>query len=206
MAQALAEFYPESGCTLAYGGEPWKLLVMARLSAQCTDARVNEVCRVLFARYSTPEALAAADLSELEELVRPCGLFHVKARDIREECRVLATEWGGVLPSDEEELLRLPGVGRKIANLLRGDLFGIPGIVADTHCIRVSARLGLTAPGESSPSRTERALGSLLPPEEQTAFCHRVVDFGREICTARAPRCAACPLASLCDTAARAGE
>lgn len=193
--------YPEAECALLWKGEPWRLLVMGRLSAQCTDARVNVVCEELFAKYPTPEALAVAPIEDIEAVVRPCGLYHTKARNLKDSCGKLVDEFGGVLPSDMETLLTFPGVGRKIANLLRGDVFGLGGIVADTHCIRIAARLGLTAKGEKDPLRTEKNLSKLITEDKQSDFCHRMVMFGRDVCTARAPRCGECPLADLCATA-----
>ena len=195
---ALKTVYPTAVCALESGNDPYRLLVMGRLSAQCTDARVNIVCRELFARYPTAADLAAADLPEVEAIVRPCGLFRVKAQNIVDASRMLVSEYGGVMPSDMEELLRFPGVGRKIANLLRGDLFGLPAIVADTHCIRICGRLGFYPEELKDPVRAERILSPLIPPEEQSDFCHRIVQFGRDTCTARAPACGACPLRSFC--------
>ena len=194
----LEERYPEAQCALRYEGEAWKLLVMGRLSAQCTDARVNIVCAELFARFPTAEALANGDLAEIEDLVRPCGLYRMKAAQIKEACRMLVDEYGGVLPTEMDDLLRFPGVGRKIANLLRGDIYALPAIVADTHCIRISEHLGLTAAGEKRPEKVEETLVSLISPEKQSDFCHRLVMFGREVCIARAPKCGECPLTELC--------
>lgn len=194
----LKERYPEAECALQYNGEPWRLLVMGRLSAQCTDARVNLVCRDLFARFSTPEAMAYAKVEEIEDLVRPCGLYHTKAVNIKDACARLVEVYGGVLPDDMDELLTFPGVGRKIANLLLGDIYHRPAIVADTHCIRISGRLGLVPNGCKDPTKVERALIPLIAPEEQSDFCHRIVWFGREVCAARAPKCEECPLAHLC--------
>lgn len=194
----LTALYPEAQCALLWKGEPWRLLVMGRLSAQCTDARVNIVCEELFSVYPTPEALANAPLSDIEAIIRPCGLFRTKAESIKAACHKLCYEFNGVLPSDMDTLLTFPGVGRKIANLLRGDIFHLGGIVADTHCIRIAARLGLTQKGEKDPVKTERALMPLVPAEEQSDFCHRIVMFGRDICTARSPRCNECPLADIC--------
>lgn len=198
VVEALKLCYPAATCALRYEGEPWKLLVMGRLSAQCTDKRVNEVSVPLFARYPTPGDMAEAEIGELEEIVRPCGLYHVKASDLRAECRLLVGEYGGVLPSGMDELLRFPGVGRKIANLLRGDIFGLPAIVADTHCIRLAGRIGFCDEGEKDPLRVERALSAAVKPDEQSDFCHRLVLLGREICTARKPLCDNCRLAALC--------
>ena len=198
IVEALKTLYPAAECALKYDGEPWKLLVMGRLSAQCTDARVNIVCEELFARFPTPEALADAPLSEIENTVRPCGLYHTKAQNLRAACRMLIDEYGCELPSDMDELLRFPGVGRKIANLLRGDIFGLPAIVADTHCIRICGRLGMYPETLQDPTKVEKILTELVAPEEQSDFCHRIVLFGREYCMARAPRCAECPIAHLC--------
>lgn len=198
LVRRLEEKYPTTECALRYEGEPWKLLVMGRLSAQCTDHRVNIVCETLFKRFPSAKSLAMGELSEIEKIVRPCGLYHTKAAQIKEECRILTEEFGGTLPSDMETLLTFPGVGRKIANLLRGDIFGLPAVVADTHCIRISERLGLTDKGEKRPEATEKALTALIAPEKQSDFCHRLVQFGREICTAKAPQCENCPLNDLC--------
>lgn len=196
---ALETVYPTAVCALEAGGDPFKLLVMGRLSAQCTDARVNIVCRELFARYGTAVALAEADVRDVEEIVRPCGLYHTKARNIIDASRMLLLEYGGELPSDMDELLKFPGVGRKIANLLRGDIFGLPAIVADTHCIRICARLGMYPTTLKDPTKVERILVKLVEPREQSDFCHRIVQFGRDFCTARAPRCEVCPLGALCE-------
>ena len=197
---ALKEVYPEATCALEADGDPFKLLVMGRLSAQCTDARVNIVCRELFARYPDAKAMAEAELSDVERIVRPCGLYRTKAQNIVDASRLLLLEYGGVLPSEMEELLKFPGVGRKIANLLRGDVFGLPAIVADTHCIRICGRLGMYPTTLKDPVRVERVLVSVVEPAEQSDFCHRIVQFGRDVCTARSPRCEACPLAALCET------
>jgi endonuclease-3 len=194
----LKKLYPDAPCALEYGGEPWKLMVMGRLSAQCTDKRVNEVCKLLFERFPTAEALAYAELSEVEEIVRPCGLFHVKSSDIKGECEMLVNEYGGELPCSMEELLKFPGVGRKIANLLLGDIFHVGGIVADTHCIRICGRLGFYPEENKDPLKTEKVMSQLLPAEEQSDFCHRIVWFGREYCRAQSPKCDECPLSELC--------
>lgn len=203
---ALKAYYPEAQCALEAEGDPWRLLVMGRLSAQCTDARVNLVCRDLFRRFPDAAAMAKADVAEVEELIRPCGLYHTKAQNIVDASRMLAEDYGGVMPSDMEELLKFPGVGRKIANLLRGDLFGLPAIVADTHCIRLCGRFGMYPESEKDPTRVEKTLVSLVEPAEQSDFCHRLVSFGREICTARNPRCGECPLQTLCQKGARAAS
>lgn len=196
--ERLKEIYPESECALKYGGDPWKLLVMGRLSAQCTDARVNEVSIPLFEKYPTPEAMANADIGELEELVRPCGLHRMKAANIKDASRMLITDFGGRLPSEMDELLKLPGVGRKIANLLIGDVFGGEAIVCDTHCIRICARLGMYPEKLKDPTKIEMILRDLMDPAEGSDFCHRIVNFGRQICLARGPKCEACPLSELC--------
>ena len=199
VAECLRERYPNAECALEYKGDPWRLLVMGRLSAQCTDARVNEVTPALFARYPTPLAMAAATPEEIEPDIRSGGLVRTKARDLVGAARALS-ERGGEIPDTMEALLALPGVGRKIANLLLGDLFGKGGVVADTHCIRIAGRLGFTKEGDKSPLRCERTLTPLLLAvgESPSDFCHRIVLFGREVCTARRPACGACPLADLC--------
>ena len=195
---ALKERYPDAECALQYEGEPWKLLIMGRLSAQCTDARVNLVCRDLFAEFPTLAAMADAPLERIEALVRSCGLYRTKAANIKDACIMLRDEYGGVLPADMDALLRFPGVGRKIANLLLGDIYHLPAVVADTHCIRICGRLGFYPETLKDPHRVELILAQVLAPEEQSDFCHRIVWFGREVCTARAPKCPECPLRSLC--------
>lgn len=202
LVRRLEEYYPDAVCALEYGGEPWKLLIMGRLSAQCTDARVNIVCRELFAKYPTLESVAECELSELEEIVRPCGLYKVKAKNIRDACGILVRDWNGRLPDTMEGLLTLPGVGRKIANLLLGDVYKKPAVVTDTHCIRICGRLGFYPESLKDPVKIERILAALIEPEKQSDFCHRIVNFGREVCTARAPVCDSCPLADLCAHAA----
>ena len=198
IVERLKARYPDVVCALEYGGDPWRLLVMGRLSAQCTDARVNVACRDLFRHFPTAEALAAADLAAVEADVRQCGLYHVKAQNIIDASRMLIEEYNGVLPNTMEDLLRFPGVGRKVANLLLGDIYKIPGVVTDTHCIRICGRLGMYPETEKNPPKIERILAELITPAEQSDFCHRIVWFGREVCTARAPACADCPLADLC--------
>ena len=198
VSSRLASVYPDAECALKWEGEPWRLLVMSRLSAQCTDKRVNEVSTELFARFPTPRDMADADISEIEELVRSCGLYRMKAKNIKDSCRMLCDEYGGELPSDMESLLSFPGVGRKIANLLRGDVFGLGGIVTDTHFIRICGRLGFYSEQEKDPHRIERIFTPLLPREYHTDFCHRIVFFGREYCRAQSPRCAECPISDLC--------
>ena len=194
----LKELYPAAECALEYRGEGWKLLVMGRLSAQCTDKRVNQVCEVLFDRFPTCRALADGDITEIEEIVRSCGLYRTKAANIKDSCRILCDDFDGIVPQDMDTLLTFPGVGRKIANLLRGDLYHLPAIVADTHCIRICERFGMTPKGCKDPVKTEQVMVKLVAPEEQSDFCHRIVWFGRETCTARSPQCAACPLRDLC--------
>lgn len=190
--------YPGAECALRYEGEPWRLLVMAILSAQCTDLRVNFVSKDLFSRFPTPEAMSAADVSEIEEAVKSCGLYHSKAAHIKASCTAILNDFNGVVPDTIGDLLKLPGVGRKIANLILGDIYGKPAIVTDTHCIRLSGRLGFTPEDERRPERVEKALTSLIEPSEQSDFCHRLVLFGREVCTARKPSCGNCPLFDLC--------
>ncbi len=194
----LERIYPEAICSLEYGGEPWKLLVMGRLSAQCTDERVNIVCRELFKKYPTPDALAAGDISEIERIVFPCGLYRVKSSDIKNSCRLLVDEYDGILPDTMEHLLRFPGVGRKVANLLLGDIYKKSAVVTDTHCIRISERIGLTPRGEKNPVRVERILSEIVPPKKQSDLCHRFVLFGRDTCRAKNPLCEGCPLSDIC--------
>ncbi len=192
----LKEKYPKAECALEFKGEGWRLMVMGRLSAQCTDKRVNIVCGELFDKYKTPEELASANIEEVEKIIRPCGLFRTKARDIVGECKMLVEKHGGVLPDNIDELLLFPGVGRKIANLLVSDVYGKPAIVADTHCIRISGRLGFT--DSKDPVKVEMTLKKLIPEDEQADFCHRLVMFGREVCDARRPKCDICPLYDIC--------
>ena len=201
IVQALKEVYPEALCALEWQGEPWKLLIMGRLSAQCTDARVNLVCRDLFSRYPTPQELADAELSDIEEIIRSCGLYRVKAQNTKDACRMLVEEYDGMLPDTMEELLKFPGVGRKVANLLLGDLWNKGGIVADTHCIRICGRFGMYPESMKDPVKTEKIMNGLVSPEERCAFCHRIVQFGRDVCSARAPLCTECPLVALCEHA-----
>ena len=195
----LKEIYPSAECALKYEGSPWRLLVMGRLSAQCTDARVNIVCEELFERFPTSESMAYGDLSEIERIVKPCGLYRMKAANIQDASRMLVEEFGGELPSDMDSLLRFPGVGRKIANLLLGDIFGLPAVVCDTHCIRICGRLGMYPEKLKDPVKIEKILTELIDGEEGSDFCHRIVWFGREVCTARGPRCEECPLRDLCE-------
>ena len=199
IVEALKKVYPASECALEYEGEPWKLLVMGRLSAQCTDARVNIVCRELFQVFPTAKALADGELPEIERIVRPCGLYRTKAESIKAACKMLVEDYGGVIPADMDELLKFPGVGRKIANLLLGDIYKMPAIVADTHCIRICGRLGFYPETQKDPTKVEKTLVPIIEPSEQSDFCHRIVMFGREYCMARSPRCDECPISSLCD-------
>lgn len=199
----LREIYPEARCALEYGGDAWRLLVMARLSAQCTDERVNIVCRRLFDTFPDARSMAAAPLFEIEEIVKPCGLYHGKARSIKEGSVIISEKYGGTVPSTMEELLSLPGVGRKIANLILGDIWKKGGIVADTHCMRVCARFGFYPDTKKDPVMTEKIMGKYIEEGERSDFCHRIVYFGREWCTARSPKCASCPARDLCDSFAK---
>ena len=193
----LKEQYPDALCALHYKKD-YQLMISVRLAAQCTDARVNLVTPALFAAYPTLEAMASADISDVEGYIHSCGFYRQKAKDIVEACQMLLREYNGKVPDTMEKLLRLPGVGRKTANLLLGDLYKVPGsVVCDTHCIRICGRLGLSQGRE--PEKVEKQLRAVLPPEESSDFCHRIVLFGRDICTARSPKCAACPLALYCD-------
>ena len=198
IVEALKVIYPDATCALQYENDPWRLLVMGRLSAQCTDARVNLVSKALFERYPNAETMASADPEELGKYIFSCGLYKTKARDLIGASKRLLEAYGGVLPDTMEALLTLPGVGRKIANLLLGDIFQKPAIVADTHCIRISRRLGLVARADKSPEKVEKTLVALIEPREQSDFCHRIVSFGREYCKARGNDCATCPLSDLC--------
>lgn len=188
--------YPDPQCALHYTKD-YELMIAVRLSAQCTDARVNLITPALFAAYPTLEAMAAAPIEHVEELVHSCGFYKHKARDIVLACQMLISKHGGKVPGTMEALLALPGVGRKTANLLLGDLYKVPGsVVCDTHCIRICGRLGLSQGKE--PEKVERQLRAVLPPEESSDFCHRIVLFGRDICTARNPQCHRCPLSMWC--------
>ncbi len=193
--EALKKEYPLAECTLDYD-DAWKLLVSVRLAAQCTDARVNIVVKDLFAKWPTMGALAEADINELEEMVRPCGLGPSKARDISACMKMLVSEYGGEVPDEIDELLKLPGVGRKSANLVVGDVYGKPAIVCDTHCIRLTRRFGLT--DTDKPDKCEKELREIIPSEDGNDFCHRLVLHGRAVCSARSPKCEGCCLESIC--------
>lgn len=189
--------YPDADCTLDYN-EAWKLLVSVRLAAQCTDARVNVIVPQLFARYPDINALADAPVADIEAIVKPCGLGHSKAKDISACMQMLRDDYNGIVPDDFDALLRLPGVGRKSANLIMGDVFGKPAIVTDTHCIRLTNRMGLID-GIKEPKKVEMALWKLIPPSEGNSFCHRLVCHGREVCTARtSPHCDKCCIKDIC--------
>ena len=209
IVEALKTVYPESVCALEWGGQhggerdallrdSWKLLVMGRLSAQCTDARVNIVCKDLFEKFPTVEAMAEGAIEDIEAIVRPCGLYHTKAQNIKDACRILVEDYGGMVPDDMDSLLALPGIGRKIANLLLGDIYKKGGVVTDTHCIRICGRLGFYDESIKDPLKVERILTPLIEPTEQSDFCHRIVQFGRDTCMARSPACGDCPLKDLC--------
>ena len=195
--ERLKKEYPDSDCTLEYD-EAWKLLVSVRLAAQCTDARVNVIVKKLFEKYPTVKALAETDVENIEEIVRPCGLGHSKAKDISACMKMLLEKYDGKVPDDFNKLMELPGVGRKSANLIMGDVFGKPAMVTDTHCIRLTNRMGLID-GCKEPKKVEMALWEIIPHEEGNNFCHRLVDHGREICTARTkPYCDKCCLNDIC--------
>ena len=198
IVEILKEKYPEAECELRYGGDAWRLLVLGRLSAQCTDRRVNIVSEELFEKFPTARDMADGDLAEIERIVYPCGVYRVKAKNLKDMSKMICDDFGGVVPKEMNELLRLPGVGRKIANLLLGDLYHKPAIVADTHCIRICARFGMYKEGMKDPLKTEQIMSKLVEKSEQSDFCHRVVYLGREYCTARNPKCDICPLKELC--------
>ena len=193
---ALKEAYPDALCALHYGKD-YELMIAVRLSAQCTDARVNLVTPALFEKYPTLESFAQADVEDVEEMVHSCGFYRHKARDIVLACQMLLSDFGGKVPDNMEDLLKLPGVGRKTANLLLGDIYGQEGYVCDTHCIRICGKLGLS--GGKDPLKVEMQLRKKIPPEESSNFCHRIVLHGRAVCTARSPKCEVCTLAPYCD-------
>ena len=195
--ERLKREYPDAGCTLDYD-QAWKLLESVRLAAQCTDERVNKIVEVLYDKYPDVNALAEADVEDIENIVRPCGLGKSKARDISACMKILKEEYDGKVPDDFDALLKLPGVGRKSANLIMGDVFGKPAIVTDTHCIRLTNRIGLVD-GIKEPKKVEMALWKIIPPEEGSDFCHRLVYHGRDVCTARTkPYCDKCCLNDIC--------
>lgn len=198
IVEELKRLYPDSLCSLPYP-KPYELLFAVRLAAQCTDKRVNQVTPALYARFPTLEDLAGADVAEVETYIHSTGFFRAKARDIVSCARILVEEYGGRVPDTMEELLKLPGVGRKTANLILGDVYHTPGVVvADTHCIRITGRLGLTD-GSKDPVKVEAQLRPVLPPEESNDFCHRMVLHGRAVCIARRPQCENCTLRPWCD-------
>ena len=191
----LKERYPDAMCALEYGNDPWRLLVMGRLSAQCTDARVNIVCKDLFLKYPDVYAMAKAENKDVEALVFSCGVYKVKAANIIDYSKMIVENFGGNVPDNMDDLLTLPGVGRKIANLILGDIYHKPAIVADTHCIRISNRLGFCE--SDDPKKVEFALSEIIEPKEQSDFCHRLVMFGRDVCSSRSPKCEECPFSDM---------
>ena len=199
----LQECYPDALCSPTWEGDPWRLLVRGVLSAQCTDERVNKVCPALFARFPDAAAMALAEPAEVGEYIRSCGFWRVKSENLVNSARKIMTDFGGCVPEAMEDLLSLPGVGRKIGNLVRGDAYGLPGIVADTHCIRICGRLGFYPETLKDPAKVERIMDGIVPKAEQSDYCHRMVLFGREYCDARRPRCEVCPLAGECGSELR---
>ena len=192
---ALEELYPDPACALLWGGkDPWRLLVLARLSAQCTDARVNLVAPALFEAFPDVYAMANAKSEEVEPYIASCGLYRRKAYDLVESAKQIVSDFGGKVPSDMNELLSLSGVGRKIAHLVRGDVFALPAIVCDTHLIRICGRLGFYDAKEQTPLKVEKHIEKVITPEKSSDFCHRIVLFGRDVCSARAPMCSTCPI------------
>ena len=200
--ERLRKEYPDADCTLDYD-DAWKLLVSVRLAAQCTDARVNVVVEKLYEKFPDVESLAQADPDAIEAIVKPCGLGHSKTRDISACMKILWDQYGGKVPDDFDALLKLPGVGRKSANLIMGDVFGKPAIVTDTHCIRLCNKIGLVD-GIKEPQKVEMALWKIIPPEEGSDLCHRFVMHGRAVCNARKPECEKCCLKDICRTAREA--
>jgi endonuclease-3 len=195
LIELLENIYPEAVCSLDYDTD-WRLLFATRLAAQCTDERVNMITPELYSKYPTLESLAAADLQDVEKIIYSCGFYHAKAKDIVEASKMLLSDYGGKVPDTMEELIKLPGVGRKIANLILGDVYNKPAVVTDTHCIRLAGRMGLTE--SKDPYKVEMRLAELIPPEKQSDFCHRLVLHGRKYCTARKPDCEGCPLNCVC--------
>ena len=196
VVELLRQGYPDAACALQYTHD-YELLFATRLSAQCTDARVNIVTKDLFVRFPTLQSFADAPVEDIEDGIKTCGLFRTKARDLKACAQMLLSDFGGKVPDNMNDLLRLPGVGRKTANLILGDIFGQPAIVTDTHCIRLSNRLGFVK-NEKDPVKVEKALRALIPPAESSDFCHRLVLHGREVCTARSPKCENCCLSAVC--------
>lgn len=196
IVRALKKEYPDAACSLE-SQSALQLLIATRLSAQCTDARVNVVTKELFSKYKTAQDFSKADICDIENIIHSCGLYKTKARDIVNMCKLLVSQYNSVVPDTIEELIKLPGVGRKTANLIVGDIFGKPSIVADTHCIRLSNRLGFI--DSKDPYKVECRLRKLIPPEESGIFCHRLVYHGRAVCKARSPMCDECCLRSLCN-------
>ena len=198
--ELLEKKYPGAACSLTYK-KPHELMIAGRLSAQCTDARVNIVTKELFAKYRTIEDFAKAEQADIERIIMPCGLYKTKAASIIGMCKKITEDYGGRIPDTLEELTTLPGIGRKTANLVLGDVFGKPAYVCDTHCIRICGRLGLTS--SKDPVKTETELREILPPEKSSDFCHRLVMFGRDVCKARGQRCGGCELAEICPSAGK---
>lgn len=196
LCEELKKLYPEAKCSLIYS-KPYELLFAVRLSAQCTDARVNIVTKELFEKYKSLEDFAAAKVSDLEKIIRPCGFFRTKSQNIKDTANILLKKYSGVLPDTIEELVMLPGVGRKTANLIVGDIYGKPAVVADTHCIRITGRIGLT--DSKDPLKVEKDLRNSVNPSEGNDLCHRLVLFGRDICSARSPKCDKCSIKSICN-------
>ena len=201
--ELLKKEYPGAVCSLEYQ-KPYELLIATRLSAQCTDARVNLVTPVLFGKYPTLKALAEADEQDISDIIHSCGFYKMKAHDISETCKILVKDYGGIVPDSVEELTKLPGVGRKTANLLVGDIYKKPAVVCDTHCIRITNLLGLTT--TKDPFKCETELRELLDPNESNDFCHRTVLHGRAVCVARRPQCEKCVLKEICSFASEKGE
>ena len=195
IVELLEQEYPEALCSLEYEKD-YELLFATRLAAQCTDERVNKVTPTLYSRYPSLEELAEAKLEDVEEIIRSCGFFHTKARDIIAASQMLLVDFGGVVPDNMEDLLKLPGVGRKTANIILGDIYRKPAVVTDTHCIRLANRMGLAVGKE--PYKVEVQLAELIPPEKQSDFCHRLVLHGRAVCSARKPTCDICVLHDVC--------
>ncbi len=195
LCEELKKIYPEAKCSLNYS-KPYELLFAVRLSAQCTDARVNIVTKELFEKYKTLEQFAEANVAELEKIIRPCGFFRTKSQNIKDAAVMLLEKYSGVLPDTIEELVLLPGIGRKTANLIVGDIYGKPAVVADTHCIRITGRIGLT--DSKDPFKVEMDLKKVVKPSEGNALCHRLVLFGRDICSARSPKCDRCTIKGIC--------